>query len=301
MESSTTGQQITSLLTNDQLTRLGQMRLGGMRRFTNRSRGEHLAGRSGASNEFNDYRDYSPGDDIRYVDWNIFARLHRPYIKLYLEEEQLHVVLLIDASSSMVFEDKLQRAKQLAAAFGVAALMGAEPVSAAVFNELDGRITRMRPRKGRGGMRHLFTFLEGIDGGGNGPVEAGIEAMLKEHRGRGVVLVLSDFLTGGDLHRAHNLLYGRGLEVFGIQILSPAEIDPELEGDLRFVDCETGQTLDVSSAGDLLGIYQQYRAAYQKNLEQLCRQRSGRFVSISSADSLDFLLFDLLRRRGWLR
>jgi hypothetical protein len=125
--------------------------------------------------------------------------------------------------------------------------------------------------------------------------------MLREHRGRGIIVILSDFLTIGDLHRAHNLLSSRGLEVFGIQVLGPTEIDPHVAGDMRFVDCETGARLDVSAGGDLVTIYQEYRQAYQRNLEQMCRQRSGRFVSINSADPLDFVLFDLLRRRGWIR
>lgn len=295
------GRQVTSLLTNQQLARLEQLRLAASRRFTNRSRGEHQARRSGSSTDFNDYRDYSPGDDIRHVDWNIFARLHRPYIKLYLEEEQMHVVLLVDASSSMIFEQKLLRAKQLAAAFGVMSLMGGEPVSAAVFNQAKGRISRLRPHTGRGSMRQLFAFLEQIEGGGDGPLEAGIDALLREHRGRGVIVIVSDFLTTGDLKRAHNLLFSRGLEVFGIQILSPTEIDPEMTGDIRMVDCETTQALDVSAAGDLVNIYHEYRLAYQRNLEQLCQQRSGRFVSIGSNDPLDNVLFDLLRRRGWVR
>ena len=96
-------------------------------------------------------------------------------------------------------------------------------------------------------------------------------------------------------------LLSAGLEVFGIQILGPTEIDPELAGDLRFVDSEGAGTLDVSAGGTVVSIYQEYRSRYQRHLESLCRRRGGRFLSISSGDSIEYLLFDLLTRKGWIR
>src|SRR6188508_1408271 len=122
--------QITSLLSNRDLDRLARLRLSVSRRFTNRARGEHLAAKGGTSTEFCDYRDYAPGDDVRYVDWNIFARIQRPYLKQFHQEEEMHVAVLVDASNSMLFENKLVLARQLAAALGVLGLHGNEKVSA---------------------------------------------------------------------------------------------------------------------------------------------------------------------------
>ena len=291
--------QVTTLLDNDVLSRVERMRINSTRRFTNRSRGEHLSGKGGASTEFADYRDYVEGDDIRFVDWNIFSRLNRPYLKLFHQEEEMHVILLVDASSSMLFEGKLDRAKQMAAAFAVMGLFNVERVSCFAFNRTDAGAERLPTCSGRGNMHKCFTFLEAIEGGGDGPLEDGIEKMLRRHRGPGVVVILSDFLTYGDLRRSFNLLFSSGLEIFGVQILGPTEIDPEVTGDLRFVDCETENTLDVSSAGNLLNLYQEYRLAYQRNLEVQCRQRAGRLLSISAADPIEWVLFDLLRRKGW--
>src|SRR6476660_10141320 len=115
--------QFTTLLDNETLARLERMRLAPRRRLTNRSRVEHHAAKGGTSTEFADYRDYVPGDDVRYVDWNIFARLERPYVKLYRHEEEMHVVTIVDASTSMQFDGKFEPAKQLAAAFGLLGLM----------------------------------------------------------------------------------------------------------------------------------------------------------------------------------
>jgi uncharacterized protein (DUF58 family) len=292
--------RLTPLLSNDVLDRLRRLRINPHRRLTNRRRGEHLTGRGGSSIEFSAYRDYVPGDDVRFVDWNIFARLNRPYLKLYEQEEEVHIVLLVDGSDSMLFEGKFLRARQLAAAFGVLALLGTERLSAYSFNRRDGTVDRLPPCRGRASMRKLFRFLEDLEGGGSEPVEEGVESFLRFHSGRGVAILLSDFLTFGDVRRALNRVFSVGLEVFGVQILSPAEIDPEVGGDVRLVDAETDTTLDVSSAGDLLDIYQEQRGAHEAYLAELCRQRNGRFLSLSSRAPLDWLLFDLMVRRGWL-
>ncbi len=294
-------QHLTTLLSNDVLAAVERLRLNCSRRFTNRSVGEHLAGKNGASIEYADYRDYSEGDDVRFVDWNIFARLRRPYMKVYHHEEELHVTLLVDASASMGHEGKLRLAQQLAAAFGVIGLLGGERVSCGAFNAAGGGVSRLTPGRGRASMQRLFRFLEGIEPGGDMPVEAGIERFLAHHRGRGVAVVLSDFLTFGNTGRALNRLAGCGLEVFAVQILGPSELQPELNDDVRLVDCETGQTLDVTSAGELLHLYEEYRLAFEEQLATLCRRHAGRFLRLSAADELRWILFDLMRRKGWVR
>jgi uncharacterized protein (DUF58 family) len=235
------------------------------------------------------------------VDWNIFARLNRPYIKLYRQEEEMHVVILVDASASMAFEEKLGKAKQLAAAFGLMGLLGTERVSVYSFNGAEAVPARLPPCVGRASMKRLLRFTEAVEAGGDAPLEKGIESFLTYHVGRGVALVLSDFLTFGDLSRAFNLIFGAGLETFAVQILGPSEIDPDLMGDSRLVDCETQGTLDVSSANDLLALYREYRLSYESRLATLCKERFGRFLTLSSAAPVEWILFDLFRRRGWVR
>jgi uncharacterized protein (DUF58 family) len=293
--------RLTSLFPNDVLDRLERLRINSQRRFTNKSRGEHLSGKGGQSIEFSDYRDYTPGDDVRFVDWNIFARLHRPYLKLYHQEEEMHVAILVDASASMRFEGKLERAKQLGVAFGVMGLLAAEKVSVYAFNSVQEAPGRLPPCTGRASMTKTFRFIEQVEPGGDAPVEMGIEAFLRFHSGRGIAVVLSDFLTFTDLTRAFNLLFSSGLELMAVQILGPTEMDPDVAGDLRFVDSETQTILDVSSANDLVDLYQEYRLSYERRLTELSQQRSGRFLSICSQDPLDWVLFDLLPRTGWVQ
>lgn len=289
--------QITSLLTNRDLDRLARLRLNASRRFTNRARGEHLAAKGGSSTEFCDFRDYSPGDDVRFVDWNIFARINRPYLKQFHMEEEMHLALLVDASASMGFEGKLALAQQLASAFGVMGLRSSEKVSACI---LGSEPRFLRPVSGRASLGKLFAFLEKIESAGATPIDTAIESFLRQHRGRGVAIVLSDFLTAGDLRRSFNLLHSAGLEIFAVQILSPAEINPEIAGDFRLVDAETSDTLDISQAGDLLALYQEYRTALENQLSGLCSKRNGRFLTTSSAEPFSRLFFETLRRKGWV-
>ncbi|MBL8809991.1 MAG: DUF58 domain-containing protein [Planctomycetaceae bacterium] len=277
------------------------MRLRPLRRLTNRARGEHLSGKGGSSTDFADFRDYAVGDDLRYVDWNIFARLRRPYIKQFQHEEEMHVVLMVDASTSMMFDNKLLLAKQAAAAMGIMGLHNVERVSAYAMHSQDGKPWMLPPGTGRTRIRQLLQFLEQLEGGGNIPVERAIETMLRFHRGRGVAILISDFLSFGDLARPFNLLFSSGLEVWGLQILSDAEINPNVQGDLRFIDSETQETLDITNASELLSVYHDQRLWLQQNLDSMCRSRQGRFLSVSSSMSIQTVLFEHLCRQGWVQ
>lgn len=295
-----TTSQLTTLFDNSTLNLIERMRLRPNRRLTNRARGEHLSGKGGSSTDFADFRDYVAGDDLRYVDWNIFARLRRPYIKQFQHEEEMHIVLLIDASTSMLFEDKMLRAKQLAAAFGIMGLQNIERVSAYAIHSQQGQPWTLPPGIGRTRVRKLLKFLEALEGGGDIPIERAIETMLRFHRGRGIAILISDFLTFGDVSRPLNLLYSAGLEVWGMQVLAESEITPNVQGDLRFIDSETQETLDITNASELLNVYQDQRIWLQNALHSLCRSRQGRFMSVSSGMTLQTILFEHLCRQGWI-
>ncbi len=218
-----------------------------------------------------------------------------------LESKATEMDQAVDASNSMKFENKFERARQLGAAMGVTALMGVERVSAYVVGASGEPPRVMPPSSGRASMRRLFDFFERAECGGDAPIDGAVEAMLRRHRGRGMAIVISDFLTPASLARPFNLLYSAGLEIFALQVLGPTEIDPELTGDLRLVDSENGTTVDVSSIDELHGIYHEHREQLQEHVRRQSRTRNGRFLSISSEAPLDWVLFDLLQRQGWLK
>ena len=294
--------QLTELIPNNLLNRVERMRINSLCRFTNRQRGEHLSGRGGTSMEFSDYRDYSPGDDLRFIDWNIYARLNRPYLKLFRIEEEMHLVIIIDTSNSMLFEGKFEMAKSIAAAYGVMGLYGNERVS--IYAPSSGNsITPQRfpAAAGRGNMRKMFHFIENIEGGGTTSIDKCVDEVLKYHKGKGIVLLLSDFLTFGNVKRTMNSLFSTGLEIVAMQIMAPSELNPELTDDSRFIDSETELKLDVTSGADLISIYHEHKDSFINELQEITKQRSGRFITLSSDDSMSDIIFDKLLRHGWIK
>jgi len=293
--------QFSQLLENSVLSRLERLRLNPRRRLTVQHRGEHLQGKGGASTEFADYRDYVAGDDLRYIDWNIFLRLNRPFIKQFRHEEEMHIVVLIDASSSMNFDGKFRLARQLAGACAIMGLMGNERVSIYCCHGNDVGYAMLPPVSGRVSLRRVLRFLEEQAAGGDYGIDEAIEDVLKRHRGRGMAVLLSDFLTFGNLERPLNLLFGAGLEVSAVQILSLEEMQPDLTGDIRLVDSENGLTLDVSGAGELAGLYQEHLQILHATLTDACQRRLGRFLQVESTATVDSIVFDTWRRKGWVR
>ena len=298
----------SALLPSELLARAERLRVAPRNRRTNRTQGEHHHGKGGTSTEFSDYRDYVPGDDVRFVDWNIFSRLGEPYLKLYQHEEEMQVVLIVDGSASMNFGRKFDVARQLAAVFGIAGLMGREKVSAwctrPVAQEGEDPVDRLPPCVGRVARGKLGAWIEGAAAGGTLSIEQIVDRVLRRHRGKGLAILLSDFLsqeTDGSIEQALNRLHAAGLEPQAIQILAPEEVDPDVTDDVRFVDAETGQMLDVSAMKDLIAMYHEQRLDLENRLAAACRQRGGRFVSITSDQPPLQIVNDVLIRGGWLR
>ncbi len=290
------------LLSPKIVNRLERMRFNPRQRLTSRHRGDHLRGRGGSSTEFSDYRDYSPGDDTRFIDWNIFSRLQRPYLKLFHLEEEMNVVIIVDGSKSMDFDGKFEMAQKMAAALSTIGLHSNEKVSLYLVQNKDRSVPEhISPSSGRFHKNAFFKFLESAAPGGSLQLHEGIDQVVKHHSGKGLAIVISDFMTIGDMNKAFNLLFSNGLAPYALQILSPAELNPELTGDIRFVDSETASTLDISAVGSLAEIYQEYLTNLQSNISEQCQKRSGLYVCTDSHASPDDVLLNSLVRRGWIK
>ena len=284
------------------ISRLERMRFNPRQRLTSRHRGDHLRGRGGSSTEFSDYRDYSPGDDTRFIDWNIFSRLQRPYLKLFHLEEEMNVVIIIDASKSMAFDNKFEMAQKMAAALSTVGLHSNEKVSLYIVqNEELSVPDHIAPASGRFHKNAFFKKIESVEVGGSLQLNEGIEQVVKHHSGKGMAFVISDFMTIGDMNKAFNLLFSNGLAPYALQILAPSEINPELTGDIRFVDSESAATLDISAVGSLTEIYQEYLSNLQTNLSEQCQKRSGLYLSTDSHTDAEEVLLNSMVRRGWIK
>lgn len=291
----------TTLLAPEVMARAERLTLLTRRRLTARGAGGHRSTRSGRSLEFKDHRPYSRGDDVRLLDWSLLARTRRPWLRVYHDEEEQHVVLLLDASASMGFENKMLRARQLAAAAAAMVLRAGDRVSAHAFGG-GMALPGTQAVRGRAGLAPVLTFLDGITtAAGQDTLERALTALVPRLIGRGAIVLLSDFLTQGDLGRAANLAAGAGFEPIGVQILGPSELSPQLEDDVRLVDSESETFLDVAAGDEILERYQALLVEQQRALTALCAGRGGRFVRLDSSDEPLGMLYGPLRRGGIVR
>jgi uncharacterized protein (DUF58 family) len=299
------------------MARLDRLDILSRKIFAGKLPGERRSKKRGASVEFDDYREYVPGDDLRHIDWNVFARMDRFFLKLFREEEDLALHLVIDASASMDAGNpsKLAFAQRLAMALGYIGLVNANRVLVSIIGA-PGRagVQQLAPMRGRRSIQRLASFLlestyppQGWHG--DRAPATGFNAALRQvamgRRGRGVMVLLSDFLVAEDYRLGLNYLAGggRGFDLFGMQVLAPGELEPEKEpgggviGDLRLTDAESAAAAEVTVSGALLKRYKQRVAAFVQEVHSACAARGIAHGLLRSDTDLQPLLLDYLRRR----
>jgi len=292
------------LLTPDLLRRLEQFQLLAQRRAKSSARGERRSRARGQSVEFADHRNYVPGDDFRYLDWNLYGRLERLFLKLYEEERELPVRIFLDASESMTFGDppKFLFARQVAAAVGYVALCGFDRVSVIPFPAAERPTPEMAARgalravRGKKSTMQFFQNIAQLTAGGGANLNEALRRGALEARQAGVAVVLSDFLDPAGYEAGLNALVGRGFQVNVVQILAPEELTPNIFGDLRLVDSETGGAQEVTFGRFRIKAYQQTVQNFIQRLREYCQPRGIHFFTASSATDLGDLLLKQLRQ-----
>lgn len=284
------------LLTPDFLRKLEQLSLVVTRTFAGNMHGERRSTRRGISVEFADFRNYTHGDDLRYVDWNVYARLEKLFLKLFVEEEDLHVHLIIDTSRSMGFgtPGKLLAAQRICAALGYIALCNYDRVSVTAINERLG--VRLRDIRGKGNAFTLFSWLKSLRPDGATNVARSLTDYTLLARKPGLVIVVSDFLAPG-VDDGVRALVGRHFAPTFIQVLSPEEVAPPFTGDLRLVDAETGEAREITITSGLLNRYQQRLQAHRDLLEGLGNRYGVNYVSTVTSEPFDQLVLRYLKAR----
>jgi uncharacterized protein (DUF58 family) len=278
------------------LRRLEQLELASRRLTAGRMKGERRSVRRGQSVEFADYRNYSTGDDLRQLDWNAYARLEKLFVKLFVEEEDVTVHVLVDASRSMDYGEpnKLDAARRAAAALAYLGLASMDRVSVAFLG--DGTATAMRPMRGKARALELFGFLseprpERLTG-----LASAARAYAARMRGTGPLLLISDLMDPGYLDALRDLA-GTRCQLSVLHLLAPDELEPDVAPDARLVDNETGHGIDVSGDDDLLDRYRARLTDWQAEIGAFVSRRGGAYVVVPSDLDLADLLFDVLRRR----
>lgn len=283
------------------LRKINQLTLVASRVRAGAMKGERRSARRGSSVEFADYRNYTAGDDLRRLDWNIYARLEKPFIKLLEEEEDLAVYILLDGSLSMDWgeggEHKFNYARKLAGGLGAIALSTGDMLTVGFLQ--GGRVTDdFGPTRGGNAMSRLFRFLEELEPGGETDLNKSIQQFTVTPRRPGLVILISDLLTAAGYESGLRNLLGRGHEAALVHILAPDEIDPQLAGDVQLVDSETGQEQDVSLDG---GLRKQYHARVQHWIQETqneCRKQNVRYLDLVTSKPWDQALLLEMRRAG---
>jgi len=295
--------------------------------FAGKLPGERRSKKRGQSVEFDDYRSYVAGDDLRHIDWNVFARMDRFFVKLFREEEDLSLHVAIDASPSMDAgtPNKLLFAQRLAMALGYIGLVNLNRVSVSAFGLPRGRgVVRLAPMRGRRNVERLARFImddvppEGGDQehrssraaiGGTGSFAACMRDLASARHAKGVVVVISDFLFREGYQEGLNMLgaAGRhGWDAYCLHVLSPGELDPGADreagvvGDLRLMDVESGDHAEVTVSAALLKKYRENVDRFCGGLRRNCAARGMSYVLLRSDTNLETLLLEYLRKRGLL-
>jgi len=283
------------------MSKLEQLELISRKVFTGRMKGERRSKRKGISIEFADYRDYAPGDDLRFLDWNIYGRLDRLFIKLFMEEEDLFVYLLVDRSVSMDFGEpsKLEYAKKVAAALGYITLVNMERVCVGAFSDtLSGYF---RPTRGKSQMWKLFNFLEDLEPDGSTGLTEACRRFVVRHRTKGIVIIISDFLDPAGYEDAFRFFIGQKYDIFAIQVLSEEEVNPLFSGDLKLVDAESGGQAEITMSAPLMKMYRRRLNGFCEGLKSFCTNRGIAYLYTTTAVPFDQLVLNYLRQGGLVK
>ncbi len=290
------------LLDPEFLRKLENLGLRSRRIARSGMRGERRSSTLGRGVEFADYRGYQAGDDYRYIDWNIYSRLDRLFVKLFSEEEDINVHLLIDRSRSMAFPPanghpaKLLYAVRTAAAVGYIGLVNLDRVSAAAFDRQAGPV--FGPARGRSQSVHLFTFLGGLAPGGPSDLVAAMHEYVVQTKRRGLLVLISDLLMPQGVEEGLKLARGHHFDVFVIHVLSEEDLVPPLAGDLRLLDSETGSAVDVTIDGSALRTFARARDRYLTGLEQFCLRHGIDYLRTTTTIPVTDLILRYLRVGG---
>lgn len=289
------------LFDDDFQRKLEYLALVSRRVFAGRLRAERRTKKSGSGVEFADHRDYQPGDDFRYLDWNVYQRLERLLVRLYEEEEDLAIYLVLDTSLSMTFGggDKLRYAKKVVAALAYVGLANLDRVS--IVTTSDRVLERMPETRGKARIFKVFRFLREVEANGATDLGDALKTFVAQNKRRGLVVLVSDLYDPHGFEKGINVLRYNKFDPFVVHVVDPADAKPKARGDVLLYDCETGDEREVTITP---GVLSRFGEAYSRHLAEVsafCASRQVSYVSASVEVPFDELILRVFRRGGFLR
>ena len=282
------------------MARLDQLDILSRKLLAGKMKGERRSKRRGQSVEFADYRNYTIGDDLRFIDWNIYARLDKLFLKLFMEEEDISLYILVDVSASCDYGDpnKAIYIKKVAAALGYIGLVNYNRVTIAAM--ADGIVAETGAMRGRRRVAQMIDFVTKLEPTGASHFAQSCKRFALANRHKGVCVVLSDFFVKEGFESGLRYVAGGKYDLFCVQVLSPQEIDPDLAGDLKLRDIEDNDMAEVSITQPLMKQYKSNLNAYCLGLKDYITRRGGTYLFTSTTVPFDTLVLNYLRERGLL-
>jgi uncharacterized protein (DUF58 family) len=293
-------EQNDDLFDDDFQRKLDYLAVVSRRVFKGRFRAERRTRKSGSGVEFADHRDYVAGDDFRYLDWNVYRRLGRLLVRLYEEEEDLSIYIVVDTSTSMGFSNrkKFLYAAKLAAALAYVGLSNLDRITiVAATHEI---AARMPTARGKARIFKVLQFLRGLTPEGTTDMGDAMKTFVAQHKRRGLVVLLSDLYDPKGFERGINVLRYNRFEPFVLHVLDHDDARPKAAGDVRLYDCETGEEREVTVTPKVLT---RYKAAYEEYVDEVkkfCTERQVSYVPADVRVPFDELVLRVLRRGALL-
>jgi len=270
--------------------------------FTGQGQGLRRTFSKGTSIEFSDYRKYVEGDDLRFIDWNLYARLDKVFIKLFHNEENLNVYIMVDSSRSMAFgtPSKIDYAKKLAAAISYIALVKFDRVQ--IIDFANGIKNRLKPVEGPKKVIKAFEQISEIKPSGRTNLLRAVEELFKHRLKSGVIYIISDFMEKRvdyyeRFERALKLLIYHGFEVNFIQVLLDEEANPLKRGNFKFVDSESGESMEITVSQDVINKYMELLNEWMDFLTKTAKKVRANFIKTTTQIPFENILLTHFSRK----
>lgn len=295
-----TAANLTAQFTPSFFRRLQQLKIRTRRSFLGSRQGSHLSHRKGQGLEFSDYRQYAPGDDFRHIDWGVFGRTDRLYVREFREEQDLNVMVVLDCSSSMAYpegEKKFELARMIALALGYVALTDGDTVT---FSRLGQRNS---PRfSGPRAVQTAAQFLNEATPQGSFDLKAELRGAVSRHKIPGKCFVVSDFMQPADtIFKAIDVLRYRNFEIALIQVLAPGELELKLDRGLAVIDAESGEEIELALDGSSAQEYKVKLAQHINALERYCIRYGISHLLVSSDEQISDVVLMRFPQAGLLQ
>ncbi len=295
------GAKNEDLFDDDFQRKLEYLAIVSRRVFSGRMRAERRTKKSGSGVEFADHREYQPGDDFRYLDWNVYQRFDKLLLRLFEEEEDLAIYFIVDASGSMAFGDgkKLKYAKRVAAALAYVGLANLDRVS--IVSTSDRVMSRMQETRGKARIFKVFRFLRELEPAGTTDLGDAMKTFVAQHKRRGLAVLISDLYDPAGFEKGINVLRYNKFDPFVVHVVDPAEAKPKLFGDVLLYDCETGDEREVTVTPKVLDRFEKAYGEYLSKIDRFCATHQVPYVRADVEMPFDEMILRVFRRGGFLR